>query len=114
MFTSLAQQHNTMTPLGIKTQTLQAQWLVHQTLSLSISYENQCYTKMFTTSHTKAFSLIVSINLWLIQIKDTIATGTEKLVHIGVDMGYFLPENDLSEQSNLESGKLCTTIELVN
>ena len=69
---------------------------------------------MFTTSHTIAFSLIVSINLWLIQIKDTIATGTEKLVHIGVDMGYFLPENDLSEQSNLESGKLCTTIELVN
>lgn len=69
---------------------------------------------MFTTSHTKAFSLIVSINLWLIQIKDTIATGTEKLVHIGVDMGYFLPENDLSEQSNLESGKLCTTIVLVN
>lgn len=48
------------------------------------------------------------------QIKDTIATGTEKLVHIGVDMGYFLPENDLSEQNNLESGKLCTTIELVN
>ena len=69
---------------------------------------------MFTTSHTKAFSLIVSINLWLIQIKDTIATGTEKLVRIGVDMGYFLPENDLSEQSNLESGKLCTTIVLVN
>lgn len=69
---------------------------------------------MFTTSHTKAFSLIVSINLWLIQIKDTISTGTEKLVRIGVDMGYFLPENDLSEQSNLESGKLCTTIELVN
>ena len=71
-------------------------------------------TKMFTTSYTKAFSLIVSINLWLIQIKDTISTGTEKLVRIGVDMGYFLPENDLSEQSNLESGKLCTTIELVN
>lgn len=69
---------------------------------------------MFTTSRTKAFSLIVSINLWLIQIKDTISTGTEKLVRIGVDMGYFLPENDLSEQSNLESGKLCTTIELVN
>lgn len=69
---------------------------------------------MFTTSYTKAFSLIVSINLWLIQIKDTISTGTEKLVRIGVDMGYFLPENDLSEQSNLESGKLCTTIELVN
>lgn len=69
---------------------------------------------MFTTSYTKAFSLIVSINLWLIQIKDTISTGTEKLVCIGVDMGYFLPENDLSEQSNLESGKLCTTIELVN
>lgn len=69
---------------------------------------------MFTTSRTKAFSLIVSINLWLMQIKDTIATETEKLVHIGVDMGYFLPENDLSEQSNLESGKLCTTIELVN
>lgn len=65
---------------------------------------------MFTTSRTKAFSLIVSINLWLIQIKDTISTGTEKLVRIGVDMGYFLPENDLSEQSNLESGKLCTTI----
>lgn len=64
--------------------------------------------------HLKAFSLIVSINLWLIQIKDTISTGTEKLVRIGVDMGYFLPENDLSEQSNLESGKLCTTIELVN
>lgn len=71
-------------------------------------------TKMFTTSYTKAFSLIVSINLWLIQIKDTISTGTEKLVRIGVDMGYFLPENDLSEQSNLESGKLCTTIELGN
>lgn len=35
-------------------------------------------------------------------------------MHIGVDMGYFLPENDLSEQSNLESGKLCTTIVLVN
>lgn len=69
---------------------------------------------MFTTSRTKAFSLIVSINLWLIQIKDTISTGTEKLVRIGVDMGYFLPKNDLSEQSNLESGKLCTTIELVN
>lgn len=69
---------------------------------------------MFTTSRSKAFSLIVSINLWLIQIKDTISTGTEKLVRIGVDMGYFLPENDLSEQSNLESGKLCTTIELVN
>lgn len=69
---------------------------------------------MFTTSRTKAFSLIVSINLWLIQIKDTISTGTEKLVRIGVDMGYFLPENDLSEQSNLESGKLCTTIELVS
>ena len=69
---------------------------------------------MFTTSRTKAFSLIVSINLWLIQIKDTISTGTEKLVRIGVDMGYFLPENDLSEQSNLESGKLCTTIVLVN
>ena len=64
--------------------------------------------------HLKAFSLIVSINLWLIQIKDTISTGTEKLVRIGVDMGYFLPENDLSEQSNLESGKLCTTIVLVN
>lgn len=69
---------------------------------------------MFTTSCTKAFGLIVSINLWLIQIKDTISTGIEKLVRIGVDMGYFLPENDLSEQSNLESGKLCTTIELVN
>ena len=40
--------------------------------------------------------------------------GTEKLVQIGVDMGYFLSGNNHVEQNALVSGKLCIKIESVS